>query len=117
MAFDELRDRQPSIDRALADSLGAEVRHLSGQLVDAMYTPVEARLCARLCARLLEASEQWGRARLPLTQQDVAELAGTTRPTANRVLRQLSEEGLVRLSRSEVVIADPERLLRRSRGW
>ncbi len=113
MAFDELRDRQPSIDRALADSLGAEVRHLSGQLVDAMYTPVEARLCARL----LEASEQWGRARLPLTQQDVAELAGTTRPTANRVLRQLSEEGLVRLSRSEVVIADPERLLRRSRGW
>ena len=113
VAFSELRDRQPSIDRALAAFLGAEVRHLSGQLVDAMYTPVEVRLCARL----LEASEQWGRLRLPLTQQDVAELAGTTRPTANRVLRQLAEEGLVILHRSELVIADPDGLRRRSRGW
>lgn len=109
-AFAELRDRQPSIDRALAAFLGAEVRNLSAQLVDAMYTPVESRLCARL----LDATEQWGRARLPLTQQDVAELAGTTRPTANRVLRLLADEGLIGLGRSEVVIVDPDRLRCRS---
>jgi CRP/FNR family cyclic AMP-dependent transcriptional regulator len=113
VAFNELRDRRPSIDRALAAFLGAQVRHLLGQLVDAMYSPVETRIRARL----IEASEQWGPAVLPLTQQDVAELAGTTRPTANRVLHQLADEGLVVLHRSETVIADADGLRCRERGW
>jgi len=115
VAFNELRDRRPSIDRALAAFLGAQVRHLLGQLVDAMYSPVETRIRARL----IEASEQWGPAVLLLTQQDVAELAGTTRPTANRVLHQLADEGLVVLHRSETVIADADAdgMRRRERGW
>lgn len=112
-AFTELRDRYPSIDRALTATLGARIRELSAQLVDAMYTPVEARLCARL----LDASRKWDSARLPFTQQDVADLTGTTRPTANRVLRQLAQEGLIDLSRASVVVVDADALRQRAERW
>ncbi len=111
-AFDELRARQPAIDRALAVFLGAQVGELSAKLLDAMYTPVETRVCCSL----LEVCQRWGRKRLPLTQQDVAELAGTTRPTANRILHQLAGDGLIDLGRSWVVVTDPEGLERRSRS-
>lgn len=109
-AFAEVRDRYPSIDRALTATLGARIRELSEQLVDALYTPVDARLCSRL----LDASAKWRSTRLPFTQQDVADLTGTTRPTANRVLRQLAEEGLIELTRGSVVLVDPDGLRRRA---
>jgi DNA-binding IclR family transcriptional regulator len=47
---------------------------------------------------------------LPLTQVDVAELSGASRPTTNRYLRRLEEEGLVRLNRGHVTVLDVEAL-------
>lgn len=45
---------------------------------------------------------------IPLTQEDVAELAGTTRSTANRALRQAEESGLLRIGRGRIELLDPK---------
>ena len=49
---------------------------------------------------------------VPLTQEDLASLAGTTRPTANKVPRQMEELGALRLTRGRVEILDLESLRR-----
>jgi CRP-like cAMP-binding protein len=54
-------------------------------------------------------------AHLTLRQDDLASIAGTTRPTANRVLKQLETAGIVRLARGQIVVTDVD-LLRRHAG-
>jgi CRP-like cAMP-binding protein len=41
-----------------------------------------------------------------LTQEDLAGLTGTTRPTVNALLRSLQDSGLIALSRGRVEILD-----------
>jgi CRP-like cAMP-binding protein len=47
---------------------------------------------------------------VPLPQEALAELAGTSRATVNRILREQQERGTVELSRSKTVVLDPEQL-------
>jgi len=49
-------------------------------------------------------------------QDDLASMAGTTRPAANRVLQRAAESGIVAMSRGHVEVLDPARLRRRC-GW
>lgn len=49
---------------------------------------------------------------LPLTQQDLGEIAGLTSVHVNRVLRRLREEGVAIIARGKVQILDFERLAR-----
>ena len=51
---------------------------------------------------------------VPLTQEDIATLAGTSRATANRVLREAEARGDVELRRGRVVVRDAGELARRS---
>lgn len=50
---------------------------------------------------------------IQLTQEDLASMAGTTRATANKVLRELEDRGVVRLGRGSVLVLDRARLPRR----
>jgi CRP-like cAMP-binding protein len=52
---------------------------------------------------------------VPLTQDVVASMAGTTRPTANQVLRAAEQAGLVTISRGRIRVDDPAGLARRAR--
>ena len=52
---------------------------------------------------------------VPLTQQDLSSLAATTRPTANRVLREEAARGTLTLSRGRVTVVDEQRLAKRAR--
>jgi CRP/FNR family transcriptional regulator, cyclic AMP receptor protein len=52
---------------------------------------------------------------VPLTQQDLSSLAATTRPTANRVLREEAARGTLTLSRGRVTVVDEKRLAKRAR--
>lgn len=111
--FEELRHRFPAVNEMLLKALGEQVRRLSDSLVEAMYTPVETRVLRRL----LDAARIWDGpvpgSVVPLTQEDLAELAGTTRPTTNKVLRQAEERGWVRVARGRVELIDPDALLKR----
>jgi CRP/FNR family transcriptional regulator, cyclic AMP receptor protein len=102
-----LRLAHPEIDRLLLETVVREVRRLSAALLETMYVPVPQRLSRRLVelADLYPADDQ-GRTAIPLTQDDLAGLCGTTRPTVNQLLGRLSERGLIEVARGRVVITD-----------
>jgi len=109
--FDDMRRHHPEVDRVLIDSLVAEVRRLSIQLLQALYVPVPRRVELRL----LDLVQQYGDDRggpvdIPLTQEDLAELCGASRTTVNKVLRDLEQDSLVTVSRGHLVVDDPDRL-------
>jgi CRP-like cAMP-binding protein len=111
----ELRVTQPSIDRFLVEVLAAQVRRLTGQVLEALYVPTETRVMRRL-ADLADLYDAGARPiDIGVRQEDLATMAGTTRPTANRVLQHLAEHGLVDLRRGHLVVLDPVGLRHRAR--
>ena len=108
--FAALRRRYPQVDRVLTAMLAANVRRLSAQVLESMYLPVDQRL-ARLLARL--AGTYGGQ--IPLTQDDVAGMVGTTRATANAVLRRLEDRGVLTLRRGRITVRDAAALERIAR--
>ena len=94
-----LLDRRPAIAVALLREVSAQLRELILLVDDLAFRSVRERLARHL---LREAQE--GHAEL--TQQELAERAGTVREIAGRALRQLAQEGLVRLERGRVIVLD-----------
>jgi CRP/FNR family cyclic AMP-dependent transcriptional regulator len=109
-----LRETMPRVDEALTAALIAEVRRLATQLVDALYVPVERRVWRRL-QDLVELYGGDVPVVIAVTQDDLAQLAGTTRPTANRVLRSGEDSGVVRLGRGRIEVDDLTALARLAR--
>jgi CRP/FNR family transcriptional regulator, cyclic AMP receptor protein len=105
--FEELRQRHPSVDNVLMAALADQVRRMSDLVMEFLFLPAETRVLRRLLA----VSELWGGPQagvvVPFTQEDLAGLAGTTRPTANRTLRQAEAAGLIRLTRGRIELLDP----------
>lgn len=112
--FAALRAERPSIDSFMLDAAIAEVRRLSTALLEALYLPVEARVLRRVC-ELAELYRDGDDVRVPLGQDEVAQLAGVTRQTVNRVLAKVQREGALRIERGRLEILDYEELARRSR--
>ncbi len=111
--FDDLRARQPTVERFLVDVLAAQVRRLSQQVLDALHVPADRRVVKRLAdlADLYVAGSL--PVDIPIRQEDLASMAGTTRPTANRVLKQLEEAEVVSVRRGCVTVRDLDELRRR----
>ena len=111
----ELRATHPSIDRFLVELLAAQVRRLTQQVLEALYVPAEQRVVRRL-RELTEVYDTGARpVDIGVRQEDLATMAGTTRPTANRVLQQLHEADLVDLRRGHLAVRDPDGLAQRAR--
>jgi CRP/FNR family cyclic AMP-dependent transcriptional regulator len=97
----ELRAAQTSIDRILLAAALDEVRRLSYALMEAYYVPVPKRM-ARTLGQL---ADTFGDT-IPLTQDDLAGLCGTTRQTANEVLRDLAARAVIALHRGRLDIVN-----------
>jgi CRP/FNR family transcriptional regulator, cyclic AMP receptor protein len=112
--FDRLRTSYPGVDRFLVELLAARVERLNNQLLEALYVPAERRVLRRLLdlCELYTGDDQ--RILIPVTQEMLASLAGTTRPTANQVLRRLAASDIVSISRSQIVVLDRQRLRQRA---
>ena len=89
----------PSIALLLLRELSARQRELVILLEDLHFRSVRARL-----ARVLLREARDGAA--AITQQELAERAGTVREIAGRTLRDMQQEGLVRLLRGQVMVLD-----------
>jgi CRP/FNR family cyclic AMP-dependent transcriptional regulator len=121
--FEHVRQTHPQVDRLLVQVLAAQVRRLSTHLTEALYVPVETRVLRRLVA--LGESYANGNDEgdgdgddgtlIPLTQDDIATMAGTTRPTANRVLKGLEDDGIITMGRGRLTIVDAATLAHRAR--
>jgi CRP/FNR family transcriptional regulator, cyclic AMP receptor protein len=108
--FSDLRRDDPAVSEFLVQLLAARVHRLTDRLLEALYLPAEVRLWRRI----LELSEVYGDV-VPLTQEDLAGLAGTTRATVNRALRREEKLGTIALARGRVSVVDRAGLARRSR--
>jgi CRP-like cAMP-binding protein len=104
----ELRARHPGVDHLLTRALIGEVRRLARALVEALYLPVEQRLWRRLVDLADIYGDGSATTTVPFTQEDLAQLAGTTRPTANKVLRAGEHSGVVRMARGRIDVLDIE---------
>jgi CRP/FNR family transcriptional regulator, cyclic AMP receptor protein len=112
-SFTSLRSRYAEMDRFLVHLLAEQVEELSERLLEVLFLGVERRVYRRL----IELAEMYGsgsrETHIPLTQDTLAGMAGTTRPTANQILRRLADEGTVTLRRGGITISNPERLRQR----
>lgn len=111
--FHRLRRTNAGADAFVLQTLAAQVRRLSGLLVEALHLPVETRVLRRLTdlERVYRGSAD--PTQIPLTQDELASLAGASRATVNKVLRDLAAVGLLELRRGRVVVLDQAGLERR----
>lgn len=114
--INRIRLEHPDVEQALLDLVVGEVRRLSAALLDAMYAPVPLRLARQLVglARSYQADAQ-GRVVIPLTQDDLASLCGTTRPTINQLIGKLTDNKLLEAARGRVIVTDLPGLARKAR--
>ncbi len=112
--FDELRRKHPRVDRVLVVLLAQEVRRMDELLSEAYYVSADRRVLRRL----LEVSEAYGGAtpgtEVPLTQEQLAALAGTSRATVNAVLSAERRRNTIELARGRTILRDPSKLARRA---
>lgn len=115
--FDALRRRHPGVNEVLIALLVGAVTRLSQHLLDALYTGVDSRVRRRLLelVTVYGGEEADGEVTIPLRQEDLAGLAGTSRATVNRVLREEEERGTLRLARGRVTVGDPDSIAKRCR--
>ena len=111
----ELRRSHPAVDRFLMGVLASHLRRTDTQLIEALFVPVERRLLRRLLYLCEVYDGAGGEVEIPLTQEDLASLAGTSRATTNRVLRQLEEDKVVTLRRNHIHVLDTDEVARRAR--
>jgi CRP/FNR family transcriptional regulator, cyclic AMP receptor protein len=110
----DVRRRLPSINDAIIELLAAKVVDVVVQLTDSHYVPADVRVLRRLIVLADLYGPGDGEASIPLTQEDIAEIVGVTRPTVNRVLRREQQRGTIRLSRRSIVVVDRDRLRERA---
>jgi CRP-like cAMP-binding protein len=94
--------------------LAEHVALLSERLVEAYTIDAETRVARRV----LELARVYGSAppvTIPLIQEDIAALAGATRATVNRVLREAEGRGIVHLSRGKTTLLDEGGMARLAR--
>jgi CRP-like cAMP-binding protein len=109
--FDELRGRYPAVERFLCSLLDDRLQRVNARLTEALFVPADQRVLRRVT----ELAAGFAGAEIPLTQHDLASLAGTTRPTVNRVLRVAETAGAVKLGRGRLEVLDAALLERLSR--
>jgi CRP-like cAMP-binding protein len=114
--FERIRMSYPGVDRFLVELLSARVDTLNRHLLEALYVPADRRVLRRLLdlCQLYAGDEQ--RIVIPITQEMLASLAGTTRPTANQVLGRLVASRVAEVSRGQIVVLNRKELNRRAGG-
>ena len=110
-----LRREHPAVDRFLVGLLASYVRRLDAQLLEALYVPADKRVLRRLVTLARVYGDGRAGTEIPITQDVLASMAGSTRPTANQALRVAEAAGVIAVDRGRVRVLDPDALERRAR--
>jgi len=116
--FLQLLATEPTIREAVLANMAAEVRRLTIHVEELHFLDVTGRL-AKCLVRLAEEGRRDGdggiRLRTPLNQSELAAMVGCTRQSANRVIGQFTDDGLIRVDRESIVVLDLRGLERAAR--
>ena len=118
-AFQAILRRHPPVALAALGIVGERLRAAHDLIEQLSSHDVERRIAAtllRLVERVGEPHTGMVLIQMPLSRQDVADMVGTTRETASRVLSQLDREGVIRSGRGWVGLTDRDRLARIAAG-
>jgi CRP/FNR family cyclic AMP-dependent transcriptional regulator len=117
--FRELIANEPIVRDALLASLAAELRRLTTHVEELHFLDITGRLAACLARLATDGGTPLpdGAVQLKtsLTQGDLASMVGSTRQSVNKLLRQFTDDGYLRLERDAIVVTDLEGLARASR--
>jgi CRP-like cAMP-binding protein len=112
--FSRLRREYPEVNDVLTRLLAQRLRRTTELLTEALFVGADLRVLRRL-AELASLYAPGARAAVvPLAQHELAELAGTSRATVNRVLRAEVQRGTVTLGRNQITVVDAETLTARA---
>ena len=109
--FTALQRAHPGVKDVLLRLLAEQLRRSTDRVVEAHHVDAETRVRRRLVD--LAATYEGGV--VPLTQDDIAAMAGTSRATVNRVLREEGKLGAVALARGRTTVLDLDGLEQRCR--
>jgi CRP-like cAMP-binding protein len=109
--FALLQRSHPGVKDVLLRLLAEQLRRASDRLVEAHYVDADTRVRRRL----LDLARMYDAGAVPLTQEELAAVAGTSRATVNRVLREEERRGTVALQRGRMTVTGPDELERRCR--
>jgi CRP/FNR family cyclic AMP-dependent transcriptional regulator len=107
----------PALLDALLHTLGAMVRRLTEQATDLVFLDLGGRIAKLLVQRAERQSEDPGRrlaVDLQLTQTELAQMVGASRPAVNRVLQGLVGRGVIKVDGRTIEIVDAPALRRRA---
>ncbi len=109
-------ESHPEVAARLIAVLCERVRWVSQSYEDALFMDLPARLAKRLLILAESYGEPAGatatRIEFPLSQQELAKMAGVSRESVNKLLRAWQAQGLIAHDHSHVTILDPARLKR-----
>lgn len=102
--FEKMREKHPQIEKLLLRYLARRVDGLSERLAETVYENVNRRCARRLyeVATLFRDGED--QVTVPITQDDLAGLAGASRPTVNQILGQLQDAKIIATGRGTITV-------------
>jgi CRP/FNR family transcriptional regulator len=92
---------KPSVLSRIAQVIARRLKYMQDRMLEFITCSAEQRVTRTI--RML--ANQFG-AVIPLTHQDIGEIAGTTRETASRVIAGLQSDGVVSCLRGSVIVLD-----------
>jgi len=113
--FAALRTEHSGVQDGLISILVERNRRQSARLVEALTVSAERRVLRRLVDLTVVYANEQTEVVVPLTQDDLAGMAGTTRETVNRTLRREVDRGSLTLGRGKVTVLDVDSLTKRAR--
>jgi CRP/FNR family transcriptional regulator, cyclic AMP receptor protein len=112
-ALEAVFARRPSTATQVVTMLATRLHRTSAALEDALARDVAGRVSraiSDLASRHGLPEPHGVRVRLPVTQDEIGKMAGTSRESVNRTIATLSARGLVRTDRSGLIVHDVDAL-------
>jgi len=112
--FNELLITYPRIAIKVMKIMGQRITQLANRIQEFISEDVAHRIIHTLL-RLAENNVMEDRSatiEIPITNQDLANMVGTTRETINRIFNQLKKEGMIETSRKRIHIYNIDELIK-----
>jgi CRP/FNR family cyclic AMP-dependent transcriptional regulator len=109
-AFQAICAQHPGVERLVVTMLAQRVDELSARLLEALYLGVDRRVYRRLVELADIYRGDSPAVVIPLSQDDLAGMAGASRPTVNQVLQKLASRRIMALGRRQIEVLNYDAL-------